>query len=423
MTVTEETRPNVPSASDVITWCDNPFVEWLLTEGWSISTARLLIDGLARKAVAAGLSLYRLTATIRFLHPQVIGTTFTWKRDGGEATMFSPPHGLLQSATFLHSPFAAIMRGEASGIRRRLDVPSAPIDFPILKELKEQVVTDYVAMPIHFSDGSIHAMTFSTDRPGGFSTAELSLLYDMLPVMARLLEIHATRHTARTLLDTYVGRHAGEPVLKGLIKRGDGESIHAVIWFSDLRNSTRLANSMPREEFLALLNQYFECLAGAVLDHGGTVLRYIGDAVLAIFPIDPEAGSPLTFQDSTTACNAAVVAARDAMERVAAHNAEISESSHEIHYGLALHLGDVMYGNIGVPERLEFTVIGPVANEAARLEDMCKTLDRAILISSSVAEHLDLPLVSSGFQGFRGVRDPQEVFTFPECTGPRPSGV
>lgn len=144
----------------------------------------LLIDGLARKAVAAGLPLYRLTATIRFLHPQVIGTTFTWKRDGGEATMFSPPHGLLQSATFLHSPFAAIMRGEVSGIRRRLDVPSAPIDFPILKELKEQVVTDYVAMPIHFSDGSIHAMTFSTDRPGGFSTAELSLLYDMLPAMA-----------------------------------------------------------------------------------------------------------------------------------------------------------------------------------------------------------------------------------------------
>lgn len=416
MAVTEQSHPAETVANDSIGWCTNPFVHWLLTEGWSCPTPLLLIEGLARQALAVGLPLIRLTATMRYLHPQVIGTTYTWKQDSDEATQFSPPHGILQSATYLHSPFAAIMRGEVSGIRRRLDVPGAPIDFPILKELREQGVTDYVAMPIHFSDGSIHAITFSTDRPGGFATEELGLLYDMLPVLARLMEIHATRHTARTLLDTYLGRHAGERVLKGLIKRGDGESIHAVIWFSDLRGSTRLADSMPREEFLGLLNEYFECMAGAVLDHGGTVLRYVGDAVLAIFPIDPDVEQKLTFKDAASACEAAVAAARDAMARVADHNEQAAAESHKIRYGLALHLGDVMYGNIGVPERLEFTVIGPVANEAARLEDMCKTLERPVLLSASVAENVSFPLTSLGFQAFRGVQEPQEVFTLPECT-------
>jgi adenylate cyclase len=333
------------------------------------------------------------------------------------------------------------MRGEVSGIRRRLDIPGTPIDFPILQELRAKGITDYVAMPIDFSDGSIHAVTFSTDRPGGFTTEELGQLYDMLPVLGRLMEIHATRHTARILLDTYVGRHAGERVLKGLIKRGDGETIHAVIWFSDLRGSTRLADTLPQEEFLILLNDYFECMASPVLAHGGTVLRYVGDAVLAIFPIDPTAESDLAFRDAATACTAAVDAARDAMARVAAHNSrqvrddgsrqvrDDGEQGHggmdaeephtgdtpEIRFGLALHLGDVMYGNIGVPERLEFTVIGPAANEAARLEDMCKTLDRPVLLSANVADQLSCPLVSLGFQAFRGVQEPQEVFTFPEC--------
>ena len=415
MTVPEKIDLPDPPTETSISWCANPFVEWLLLEGWSYTTPILLIEGLARRAVEAGLPLRRLTTTMRYLHPQVIGTTYTWKRELDKATQFSPPHSILQSATFLHSPFAAIMRGEVSGIRRRLDIPGTPIDFPILQELKADGITDYVAMPIEFSDGSIHAVTFSADRPGGFTTEELGHLYDMLPVLARIMEVHASRHTARTLLETYLGRHAGERVLKGLIKRGDGESIHAVIWFSDLRGSTRLADNMTREDFLALLNEYFECMAGAVLDHGGTVLRYVGDAVLAIFPIDQDTDADLAFPDFASACVTAIDAARDAMQRVADHNENAGDERPEIRYGLALHLGDVMYGNIGVPERLEFTVVGPAANEAARLADMCKTLERSILISANVADNLPSDLISLGFQAFRGVREPQEVFTLPEC--------
>ena len=420
MAVTEQSHPTAPPQNDGIGWCTNPFVEWMLTEGWSCATPLPLIEGLARRMIEAELPLSRLTITMRYLHPQVIGTTYMWKRDSDEATEFSPPHSILQSATFLHSPFAAIMRGEVAGIRRRLDIPSTPIDFPILQELKAEGITDYVAMPILFSDGSRHAVTFSADRPGGFTTEELGQLYDMLPVLARLMEIHAARHTARTLLDTYLGRHAGERVLKGLIKRGDGETIHAVIWFSDLRGSTRLADTMPRDKFLVLLNEYFECMAGPVLDHGGTVLRYVGDAVLAIFPIDPAAELDLTFPDAPAACAAAVAAARDAMGRVTMNNEQGAGEAYEIRFGLALHLGDVMYGNIGVPERLEFTVIGPAANETARLEDMCKTLDRPILVSASVADNLSSTMVSLGFQGFRGVREPQEIFTLPECAESSP---
>lgn len=207
-----------------------------------------------------------------------------------------------------------------------------------------------------------------------------------------------------------------------------------MIWFSDLCGSTRFADTLPREVFLALFNEYFECMAGPVLAHGGSVLRYVGDAVLAIFPIDSTAQADqadLAFRNVASACSEAVTAARDAMVRVATHNSHGVERQgtvssalggphagqvQEIRFGLALHLGDVMYGNIGVPERLESTVIGPAANEAARLANMCKTLDRPVLLSASVADQLSCPLVSLGFQAFRGVPEPQEVFTFPECT-------
>jgi adenylate cyclase len=234
-------------------------------------------------------------------------------------------------------------------------------------------------------------------------------------VLARLLEIHAVRRTAKTLLDTYLGKHTGERVLQGLIKRGDGEDIHAVIWFCDLRDSTLMAESMPRMAFLGVLNDFFDCMAGAVLDQGGEVLRFIGDATLAIFATGKSSsGVDRGCCDTVSACHAALAAAKDAQARMGTLNrnrARIGEPP--LRFGLALHMGDVTYGNIGVPERLEFTVIGAAANEAARLEGLCKTLDQPLLISSAFKRCFPAGLVSLGFHTLRGVSAPVEVFTLP----------
>ncbi len=215
------------------------------------------------------------------------------------------------------------------------------------------------------------------------------------------------------LLKTYLGQCTGERVLAGRTKRGEGEKIHGVIWLCDLRESTRLAESIPVEDFFRTLNEFFDCTAGAVLDHGGEILSYIGDAVFAIFPIGGTE-RPLVeacFREEG-ACGAAMAAARDARARVDALN-QRRESRGEppLAFGLALHVGDVMYGNLGVPERMQFTVIGAAANEAARLAGMCRDLDRWVLVSSAFPRCFPDQMVSLGHHVMRGVDTPEESFT------------
>src|SRR5512134_3322367 len=219
--------------------------------------------------------------------------------------------------------------------------------------------------------------------------------------------------SAEELLKTYLGERTGERVLAGRTKRGEGEKIHAVIWLCDLRDSTRLAETIPVEDFFHALNEFFDCTAGAVLDHGGEILSYIGDAVLAIFAIG---GTERPLREACFpeegACSAALTAARDARSRVDALN-ERRETSGEprLQFGLALHVGDVMYGNLGVPRRMQFTVIGAAANEAARLAGMCKNLERWVLVSSAFPRCFPGQMVSLGHHVMRGIDTPEEIFT------------
>ncbi len=219
--------------------------------------------------------------------------------------------------------------------------------------------------------------------------------------------------SAEDLLRTYLGERTGERVLAGRTKRGEGEKIHAVIWLCDLRDSTRLSQSIALEEFFRSLNEFFDCTAGAVLEQGGEVLSYIGDAVFAIFPI---AGTERPLRDACFreegACAAALAAARDARIRVDALNRRRETSGESrLHFGLAIHVGDVMYGNLGVPQRMQFTVIGAAANEAARLAGMCKDLGRWILVSSAFPRCFPNQMVSLGRHVMRGLDTPQEIFT------------
>lgn len=412
MAMTTQAKP-VPGCNVDTSWCANPFVAWLLTEGSNITNARELVERLARRLVDAGVPLWRVVCLIRTLHPQVIGVRYVWRSDSGISEELAPLHDHLHPLHYPDSPMGAILQGTLASIRRRLDGPGVKLDFPIFHKLRAQGATDYVAMPLEFSGNQTNAIAFASNRPGGFTTSELRELYEMLPVLARLLEVRTLRHTAKTLLDTYLGRHTGERVLDGLIERGDGDDIHAAIWFCDLRDSTRMAEAMSREAFLAILNDFFDCTAGAVLDHGGEVLRFMGDAALAIFPT----GTVSTAVergccDSEAACHAALAAAVDAQTRMDALNRMRAQKGEPaLRFGLGLHIGDVMYGNIGVPGRLEFTVIGAAANKAARLEGLCKPLNESILISAEFERCVKGKLVSLGCHPLRGVSVPQEVFT------------
>ena len=266
-------------------------------------------------------------------------------------------------------------------------------------------------MPMLFSDGQINALFMVSNRPGGFTTSDLGHIYEILGVLGRIYEVHALQYKAASLLDTYLGSHAGERVLNGLIRRGDGQDIRAVIWFCDLRGSTPLAQSMSRDEFLACLNEFFDCVAGPVLDHGGQILRFIGDAALAIFPIENE------FDEVSldAACKSAVAAAREASSRIESANARREkESLPLLGYGIALHVGDVTYGNIGTGNRLEFTVIGEAANLAARIESMCKLLDQPVLLSAEFANCDPDRSVSLGQHQLKGIDEPQEIFALRE---------
>ena len=379
----------------------NPLVDWLMRDAWEAASISELVARLARQLVAVDVPVERVVLLIRTLHPQVMGTVHRWTRGTDAVEEIALSHANAQEQRFLESPFAAIFRGRG-GVRRRLDGPDAWLDFPILRDLRNEGATDYVAMPVTLSDGQIHAITLTTAAPGGFATDALGHIHEILPLVARLIEVHSLRRTARTLLETYIGAQTGGRVLEGLVKRGDGVHIPAVIWWCDLRGSTGLAERLPRQEYLDLLNEFFEATAGSVLLHGGEVLKFIGDAVMAIFPTD---GAP-------DAAARAIDAARATLGAIAELNGRRTEvDAPLIHVALAIHHGDVTYGNVGVPGRLDFTVIGPAVNEVARLEGLSKQLSRSVVASAAFARLAPDGLVSLGRHTLRGVSAEHEVFT------------
>ncbi|MCP4184157.1 MAG: DUF427 domain-containing protein [Hyphomicrobiales bacterium] len=397
---------NQRSATDQIAKT-NPLVNWLVRDAWKANSTVEHVEALAVALMSAGFPLSSLRLFVRTLNPQLFARFYSWRRDGDEVVENEATHAGVQSEQYLNSPLALIIKGEG-GVRRRLEGPDPNLDFPVLEDLVKEGTTDYVAVPLNFSDGQINVLTLVTDEPGGFTTEQLGNLYEILPNLGRLLEAHAQRISSLTLLKTYLGRNAGERVNSGLVKRGDGEEMHAVIWFSDLRQSTNMADTMSREEYLAALNLYFDCVVGAVIDHGGEVLKFIGDAVLAIFPIEnPNELHP-------DACAMAISAIHTADKQLFEVNLDRSaEGQPLLNIGTALHRGTITYGNVGTERRLDFTVIGPAVNETARIEDLCKTLGERVLMSSAFASGAPDGLISLGEHSLRGVKGSQEIFGLP----------
>jgi adenylate cyclase len=382
-----------------------PVVDWLVAGAPPARKPQDVLLEFCHRVRECGIALYRVAVFVRTLHPNVLGRSFIWQEGRDGVAVGEAAYDLLESEQFLKSP-TRIVFAEHVEVRRRLADPACPIDFPVLEDLVKESVTDFLALPLRFVDDEVHCATFATRRPGGFSDAEVAALREIAPALARIAEIYGLIRKSRNILDAYLGPHAGEKVLAGQIRRGDGEEIRAVIWFCDLRDSTVLADSMSRADFLRLLNEFFEGVLGPVLEHKGDVLRFVGDAALAIFRVGESPGE---------ACERALDAAREAMARMAALN---RRRAMPLRFGIGLHLGEVLYGNVGTPTRIEFTVIGAAANEAARIEALCKDLGAPLIVSEAVARHLSSPLRSLGRQRLRGVGEPVELFTPSELSTP-----
>ncbi len=365
-----------------------PIVAWLLQE---------------ERLRAAGLPVARASLHIQQLHPQLASRSLVWDRESGGTVELGHEHSIQSREMYLASPVRVIREG-GGPLRRCLAEPGCALDFPILEELKARGLSDYTMRPLVFSSGTRNAVSFATDRPGRFSEPDIAVLDATLPAFAAVVELQQVRRTARDLLSIYVGPNTGERIFSGAIQRGKGEIIHAVIWYCDLRGFTALSETEPLQEVIALLNDCFDRMAEPVVKEGGEILKFIGDAMLAIFPCETKPEQLCDAADTALAAAEAAVAGIDALneDRKGAGKAPVQ-------CGVALHVGEVMYGNIGAADRLDFTVVGPAVNLVTRLEPLCASLDHPVIVSARLANASRRAFRSLGRHALKGIAEPQEA--------------
>jgi adenylate cyclase len=375
-------------------------VAWLVDGARSARQPQDVLAELCDRLLACGLPLHRVAVFVRTLHPDVMGRRFLW-RAGAGVEVSEAAYEVMETDTYLRSPVPVVF-ATAAPIRRRIEAADCPDDYQIVGEMRAEGVTDYLIQPLEFTNGEVHAISWTTLRPGGFTDEDIAALEAIRRPVARLAEVYGLRRLATTLLNTYVGRDAGERILQGQIRRGDIERIDAVILVSDLRDFTAQSNRLPAEAVIGLLNNYFDCLVPALRAHGGEVLKFLGDGLLGILPVA---------DDPAAACGGALAAAAEARTALAQANAEWGERGEPVlRYGVALHLGEVLYGNIGSAGRLDFTTIGPAVNLTARLETLARDLGRDLVASAAFARHSPEPLHSLGTFRLRGFQTLEEVF-------------
>ena len=378
---------------------------WILAEGPTIDSDVELFDELCWRLVGDGVPLWRATLYMGTLHPLIRGVGARWTRELNVIEEFRILHGSEETDEYLKSPIrATIERG--TPFRRRLieEVPG----HPLLSKLRKNGATDYLALALNHTFQRFPVVTWSTDRPGGFGDAEIAALEEINPALAAIVDTRAVRRVSANLLDTYLGPQAGRRVLAGQIRRAEGERLRAVIMMTDLRGFTALSDQLSGDEVIELLDDYFDAIATPIEKRKGEVLKFMGDGMLAIFPAEDD-------DDFSASSVHALEAATEVLERLDTINqARRTTGRSELRTGIGLHLGEVIYGNVGAAGRLDFTVIGPAVNLASRIEDLTKRLLRPMLFSSAFARICPRPLVSLGFQPVRGLNDPEEVFGLPE---------
>ena len=411
------------------------FAEWLVERGLLGLPLDDQIDGFCRRLVDAGFPARRFNLSIGTLHPRHGARSYVWHPRGLTTDEFPRHRSGEQIEGYLRSPIHHLRSSGELRLRRRLDA-DAPHDFPVLADLREAGMTDYAARVVGFDDARtatlrpgvvtegvnrpdpLQGIFFScaTDVPGGFDDGHLQQVFDELPYLALAVKSRSIFDVARTLLETYLGTDAGQRVLTGEIDRHSVQRIQAVIWLCDLRGFSGVASRASPDELVEILDAYLEVMAQPVLDNQGQILKFLGDGFLATFD--------MSLRDRQTVCIDAMKAAEQLLDTFPQFNSERRAAGKAaLDFGIALHLGEVLYGNIGTRERLDFTVLGSAVNEASRIEALCRPLGRSVLLSSSFHEAAvaggGSRIVSVGVHALRGIREPQELFTIadPENRG------
>lgn len=385
---------------------------WLVQQGLHADNEADVLEGLCDRLVAGGLPLWRAATGAELLHPLIDARGCRWFRgegivreDYGRAELAKP-----DNEDWTRSPFYHLIKvSNAPELRRRLDEDYRRGEFPLLDELQDRGATDYIAFRVDyersFGEEAGLVCSFQSDGPGGFAENHLATLRVVLEPLALAFKAITQAETVRTLAETYLGADAARRVLDGAIVRGQPERVRAVLWYSDLEGFTRLADTAPGEELIGLLNDYADVVVASVHGRGGQVLKFIGDGVLAMFPLRDD-------HDPCARALDAAVATLAEVDRLLRDRSVHGQIATDIH--LALHIGEVLYGNIGSPDRLDFTVVGPAVNEVARIEALCRSLDQRVIVSAAFASAAGPArgrLVSLGRYALKGVRRPEELFT------------
>jgi adenylate cyclase len=375
-------------------------VEWLADEALQDTEPATLYGELCQRMRGVGIPVLRGQVTFRVLHPLYDASTLNWNTERGVVVEHFPPGR--DREEFLRSPIGHVLTHRLPVLRRRLTGVTALLDFALLEEFRAMGGTDYLVFLVGFDRAGQNGVLCSWlgDRAAGFTDDEIVQLQRVTRELSIALKAKIERNVAQNIAHAYLGKRAGQAVLNGLIRRGDGEKITAALWYSDLRHSTELSDRLSAEAFLELLGRYFEMTASSVLDHGGEVVSLIGDAVLGLFRFE---GAP------DEACGRALAAAHEARRRLS--TAQMGAADAALDFGISLHLGQVIYGNVGVPERLQFTLVGSAVNEVVRVQDLTKKLGCPLLATSPFASATTGPWHPLGAHILRGLETPMPILT------------
>jgi adenylate cyclase len=407
-----------------------PLAAWLAEAGLRNLPLEELVDGFARRLNESGVPVARIFAGMNTLHSKMLFRSLIWDRATGPATHFEFQHADADRPIVQESPFAEMLRRHVAEWRVDPRLSSSLTEWPVFAELRDLGMTDWLGLTFPF--GELTATTAgprasegvgqlwfvcseATDRPQGFEESHLSALRQVTPLFALAVKAITMRSVGQGLLESYLGKDPAARVFAGTVRRGEVLSVEAVLFYADLRAFTALADTLPGRELVALLDDCFDCMVRPVERLGGEILKFMGDGLLAIFRTDERRRT-----ETCTAALAAASEALDLMDLLAARRREAGQPT--LGLDIALHVGTVQYGNVGTDARLDFTVIGPAVNEAARIEALCGPLGRPLLVSQAFAAAASANrkhLMSLGRHRLRGVREDTELFTLADANGPQ----
>ncbi len=372
---------------------------WLISDGRLLGDERLIVKGYCEGLAALDVPLARARIAQNYSNPLLSAWGIIWTPE--ETRRYTVPTTVLSTSAWHGSPFEYVVT-QRRPLRKRLNDPDVLEEHPVYAELAEAGATDFLAIPLEHGNGSVQGTSFTSNADTGFSDAHIRYIEDTRYALAAALEPIAMRQSQKSLLKTYLGHGPAEEIDQGHIKRGEYRTVSAAILFVDLRGFTEKASSWSENDLLCMMGEYFEMVVAPIQEHGGDVLKFMGDGILAVFNVD---------DDAAASCRSAVQAAEQALVNLRDYNdAAVEKKKEPIKFVVGIDFGRVTFGNIGSPDRLDFTVVGQAVNVASRVQELCKKLDEKILVTQSVAEHMARSMQSAGYHNFRGLPEEIEVF-------------